>query len=241
MGYLANVNPKYFAAINLFAADKDVRFYLCGVRIEPHPVKGALLIATNGSAIAILHDPDGFCREPIIVGEIGKDLQRACKSSKPKLPYTEQRLWIGAQSAVLCEGREEPAHPFDSDVVHASRIKLIDAKYPDWRRILPKDHGDGVMPSVSPYYLARLSAAQDILEPVRIDKDYRRPVRLIGRGANVAVVARFPTMELADRFMAIIMPMTDDHDYRALLPAGLVIPKKRVKYRGAERVAEVVA
>lgn len=80
MDIIARVNPKYFAAINLFAAENDVRYYLCGVYIEPHPEKGAVIVATNGHIIGIIHDPEGFCAKPIIVGDITKPLISACRS-----------------------------------------------------------------------------------------------------------------------------------------------------------------
>lgn len=228
MGYLANVNPKYFAAINLFAGVKDVRFYINGVRIEPHPVKGAILVATNGHTMAAIHDPDGFCSQPIIVGSIGKDLLRACRSAKPAVPGADLRLWIDAQSAVIAEGHDEPAHPFDQYARHASRIELIDGKYPDWRRVLTgasQRHSQD-FPAVNPAYLALIDEAASILCPAL--KGWRAPVRLFGRGETVSIIARIPYMEMVDRFVAMVMPMTDEYCYSGVLPTAF---KPRVSSR----------
>src|SRR5690606_12660465 len=128
MNYLARVNPKYFAAIELYAAKNDIRYYLNGVRIEPHPQQGAVIVATNGYRLAAIHDPDGWCEEPIIVGDIPRSLVAACKAKDNELTFTTpKQLWVSKTSAVVmgCDDTEPPQDPFNPMALHATRITLI--------------------------------------------------------------------------------------------------------------------
>src|SRR5690554_4169346 len=138
--YIAKVNPRYFAAAQLFAAVSDIRFYLNGVRLEPHPEGGAIIVATDGHTMAVLYDPEGYVREPIIVGGITKGLISACKAKGNPVRFTRpERLLIGRKCAVVSGHKSQEPDPFDPMALHAEKIELIDANYPDWRSALPVD------------------------------------------------------------------------------------------------------
>ncbi|HCK4895383.1 TPA: hypothetical protein N0H42_000458 [Pseudomonas aeruginosa] len=57
MELLARAKAHYLAAVSLFMAHNDVRYYLNGISIEPASQGGVLLIATNGHHIGVMHDP----------------------------------------------------------------------------------------------------------------------------------------------------------------------------------------
>src|SRR5690554_6753006 len=160
--YIAKVNPRYFAAV------RDVRVYLNGISIEPHPAGGAIIVGSNGATLAAIHDPEGYVREPIIVGGITRSLLSACKVKGNPLTFTRpQQLLIGKTCAVVTghTDREPEPDPFDPLTLHAERIDLIDASYPNWRRIMPVDRKDELcrFPVLNANYLARLSDAYRIL------------------------------------------------------------------------------
>lgn len=239
MEFLARVNARYFAGIQLFAAQQDVRYYLNGVSIEPHPEKGAVIVATDGYRLAAIHDPDGMCKEPIIVGEITKGLISACKAkgSLPRMTIPGH-LWISRNGALLTNsfaGEQPPVDSFDATVLHASKITLVDGKFPDWRKVIRQRvvaRGEP-MPSVNAEYIAAVSEACRIMSPTA----RKRPIiRLTGTGSTGVVIARSHDFDLAERFVAAIMPCRAE-DPKTLLPTWMAPKAKpRLKYRGSELV-----
>jgi DNA polymerase III sliding clamp (beta) subunit (PCNA family) len=63
----AVVNADLFRIVYSCVSTEETRYYLNGVHVEPHPVKGAILVATDGHRMLIAHDKDGSCSGPIIV------------------------------------------------------------------------------------------------------------------------------------------------------------------------------
>lgn len=51
-------DPRHLVALAPFIAQHDIRYYLCGLRVEPAPV-GVYLVATNGHMLAVVHDASG--------------------------------------------------------------------------------------------------------------------------------------------------------------------------------------
>lgn len=227
MKVVAKVNRKYFAAINLFSAVKDIRYYLNSVYIETHPEGGAILVATDGHRMGIIHDPDGYTEKPIIVGEISKQLISACK----KKSLIDLDLFVGERGCVVGPSIEkgEEMDPFGQMVSHMSRIQLIDAKYPDWRKVLPKKEGrEQRFPALNPKYLAALHEAAEILVPGKRGS----ALELFSSGRDTGVVARINSFEIDQRFVGIIMPTHTDSP-KSILPEWLT-PKQEDE-KGGEK------
>lgn len=76
---IARVKAAYILALELIRADKDVRYYLNGINVKPHPVlPGVLLTATNGHMAMMIHDEQGYAsREFTLV--TSKQLINCCK------------------------------------------------------------------------------------------------------------------------------------------------------------------
>ncbi len=223
MDFLARVNPKYFAAINLFSAVQDVRYYLNSVYVEPHPEKGVVIVATNGHVMGLIHDPDGWAERPIIVGSITKALTSACMSKGSKKEATvPTALFISERGAVVHCGEEagRSIDPFSEFTTHLSRIDLIEAVYPDWRKVLPKKRDRSEQfPCIQAGYLALIERVAKILVgPNR----FATGIELESRGRDLSVVARFAHPELSDRFVGVIMPLRQDHSLPDILPAWLM-------------------
>lgn len=219
MKVIAKVNRKYFAAINLFSAVKDIRYYLNSVYIEPHPEKGVILVATDGHRLGVIHDPDGYTEKPIIVGEISKQLISACKK-KSLIPMD---LFIGERDCVVGPSLEkgEALDPFGQMVSHMSRIQLIEAKYPDWRKVLPKkEDREQRFPALNPKYLAALNEAAEILAPGK----WGAALELFSSGRDTSVVARINSADIDQRFVGVIMPLRTDSP-KTILPEWLT-PKQ---------------
>lgn len=208
---IARVNPKYFAAMSLFMAVRDVRYYLEGVFIEPHPIKGVTLVATDGHTLGVIHDPDGWVAAPIIVGGITKQLISACSAkgvehrlTVPKLLYISQHgAVVSGDGATYAE-----VNPFATLALHMSKIEIVDGKFPDYRRVidLKRDVG-GDYPCINSAYLARLHAVVKLLVP---NQKYGWGVELISSGRNTSTLVRFTQCDLEQRFLGLIMPMRND-------------------------------
>lgn len=234
MEFLARVNPKYFAAINLFAAVQDVRYYLNGVFIEPHPEKGAIMVATDGHRLGVIHDPDGWCSEPIIVGSISKQLISAC-TKKVSIKTLTSSLYISERGAVVneCEDKGQSVDPFSEFTTHLSKIEIIDAKYPDYRRVLPsKEDRSSRFPCVNQRYLSALCKTAEILTN---GSKFDSCLELFSSGRDTSLVARINYPDLCERFVGVIMPMRSDSPKSILpdwlMPAPEAAPEPKVKPR----------
>lgn len=244
MEFLARVNPRYFAGIERFAAAKDVRFYLCGVFIEPHPHGGVTIVATDGHIMAAAYDPEGWCAEPIIVGDITRPLLSACK--KRGLPSARaEQLWIAKDCAVVSSSAETepPPAPFGEAALHSSKISIIDGQFPDWRRVMPNDRTvrPAEFPAVNGRYLATVSEAVQIMADTHRSLNVNS-IRLYPDGDSLSVVVRSLDLDLADRFVALVMPVQADKLY-AVLPYFVKhapAPKPKVKPRVKVRAGEIV-
>jgi DNA polymerase-3 subunit beta len=236
MEYLARVNPKYFAAMALFMAKQDVRYYLNGISVEPHPDGGAIIVATDGHRLAVIHDPDGWCTQQIIVGEIKKPLLDACKK-RARRHYQEEApaaLWIGQHGSVVTrlpavQSGEKAEHLAPADLfgelcLFNCRTSIVDGVFPNWRRLLSmkRNRTADPFPTINAGYLNDVSLAQDII----LGKGsfgrgtYVRGVSIETVGANCSIVVRTLGSDLHDRFVALIMPMHQD-PAEAILPSFL--------------------
>jgi DNA polymerase-3 subunit beta len=208
---IARVNPKYFAAMSVFMAVRDVRYYLEGVFIEPHPEKGVIMVATDGHTLGLIHDPDGWVAAPIIVGGISKKLISACSTAGVEHRMTVPKLLYISQMGAVVTGDANifaEVNPFAMLSLHMSKIEIIDAKYPDWRKVvcLKREAGES-FPCVNAVYLARLASVAKLLIP---NHKYGQGVEMFFGERNTSVVARFTTHDLEQRFVGLLMPMHNE-------------------------------
>ena len=65
-----DVNAMLFKAARECQSSEETRYYLGGVYVQPHPERGALLVATDGHRLIAIHDETGICEKPAIVRTI---------------------------------------------------------------------------------------------------------------------------------------------------------------------------
>jgi DNA polymerase-3 subunit beta len=208
---IARVNPKYFAAMNVFRAERDVRYYLEGIFIEPHPEKGVILVATDGHTLGVIHDPDGWVAAPVIVGGISKKLISACASKGIEHRMTVPKLlYISQHGAVVTGDKQvfDEVNPFGPLALHMSKIDIIDGKFPDYRKVIGLNREvSATFPCINSLYLARLHAVAKILVP---SYKYGWGVEMISSGRDTTTLVRITSCELEQRFLAVLMPMRTD-------------------------------
>ena len=133
-------NIEYLPMLAAFASKIDVRYYLNGFHVKPHPEKGVILTATDGHCLVTIHDEDGFSDGDYIY-PISKDLVKA--ANKKHLPPI-QNIFINDGVAMLTsicdildtfttfEALDAQARKL---IAHIEFISPIDARYPNIGRV----------------------------------------------------------------------------------------------------------
>lgn len=111
------ITASIYNAALIAAAKNDLRFYLKGVRIEPAPQGGALIIATDGHRILVAHDA------------MAEDVETCI------LPLVKVPTKCDFINVTL--GDDQALFNFGATTVTAPKIE---GNYPDWRRVLPAEN-----------------------------------------------------------------------------------------------------
>ena len=78
------VASKYVSMIATFVSTEEARYYLTGIYIERHPVKGVVMVATDGHRMAVIHDENGlFKGKGGWICPVPEGVFRACRK-KPR-------------------------------------------------------------------------------------------------------------------------------------------------------------
>lgn len=122
-----NVNPDYLRGLTRICAEKDIRFYLNGVCLEIRP-RETRYIATDGHRLAILRDevPENEPDQVPAVLIIPRDVCKGAKRAMKKIPLVSLQ-YDAAQPLAECRIDEGASVVF----------RPIDAKYPDFTRVVP--------------------------------------------------------------------------------------------------------
>jgi len=193
MTSIFSIRSDYYRACAIFASTEEVRYYLKGVHIEPHPVEGVVLVATDGHRMLVAHDPDGYCDGHILVSISGEAL-KAGKGKKSDGPYG-RRFEAVSEDQVnvvsLTDGTRE-----------CECAWRVDGTFPDWRRVVPSNKKKmSGLPCFNPHYLADFAkVATELL--------IEKPVLLIQPSGpkDAALVT------LTNAFVfGLLMPVAADH------------------------------
>lgn len=214
---LARVTPRIFAAIDNFAAKNDIRYYLNGICIQRNPAGGIVVVATDGHVFGAIDDPDGWIADghnELIVARPTKRMVSAIKG-KQKILIPVDRLLIMKNCQVLACGQDVP--PFDPMSFFSDVSEIIDAKFPDWRRVIPRCTATGASepetaPLGQPYFghakLGQFVAAAEMLEAKSGGSAYMHTETF---GPNTASIVRISCSTIdPGRFIGVIMPIRVD-------------------------------
>lgn len=130
-----------------FKANEDIRYYLNGIAIEPVASGGALLIATNGHVMAILHSPTAAADKPRVLA-IPTKLPELIDAVGGKRDSDELHVENEQSHLTLYDG--------DGDRLILAGPAFIDGRFPDWRMVCPKpdDLVEGLVNVIDAKYLA---------------------------------------------------------------------------------------
>ena len=130
MTNLIEVNAILFRAAAECQSTEETRYYLNGVYITPHPVKGIVLTATDGHRLISIHDEQGKCSTPKIVyidpkAIDGKAMAAMRRAMMADTPAVEPVLQICINEAGIAT----------VGTYRSLKSCFIDGTFPDWHRI----------------------------------------------------------------------------------------------------------
>jgi len=230
------VNADLFRRAMCCISKEPTRYYLNGVHIEPHKDGGALLVSTDGHRLIVIYDKDAIIEGGSAIIKLDPAMFKA-KSSLPK-------ALVGARRHVVVSGNriaymvgeyltvdkrvtgldidkmfDRVAAPDMAVIALQWSDCIIDGKFPDWRRVVPKQIvDDAKIGEFNAEYLRELARA------------------LSGNGEATRVLASsqddgsphfvFGTASMVDGF-GIILPMRGRCS-KSAIPAWMDEPERVV-------------
>jgi hypothetical protein len=154
---MIRTNADLFRLANMCASKEETRYYLNGVLIEPHAVKGVILVATDGHRMVVIHDETGHADESAIV-HLSPEALKACKPGRNERRLLEVTdIAPGKGSAWIKVSRQFPKYDntwSEPELTAVSANCVVDGTFPHWQRVLPKITEERTAPSFNTGYLA---------------------------------------------------------------------------------------
>lgn len=220
-------DAKAIAPLALFMARNDIRYYLNGMYVSPHPQGGVYIAATDGHRLAVWRDPQGHCDQPRILAISPELIAAAKKKHKAEVPFHDKRISYENGRLVLAQWNTTDGKAKDGWTptalieLHIQPGKAdIDGTYPNMWRVIPKE--EDLVPVLHGHmqaqYLKDLGAVSALLGGGKQSWMWHFST---GAGGNGAVLTRFSA---ADNFMVITMPCRGHSSASGPLPDCFVRP-----------------
>ena len=227
MQYTLTVSLSTLRAARTHSADKDVRYYLCGVYLD---TKAGKVVATDGHRMLVAHARGvRSAGAPVIIPNDLLDAalkqfngEYARGKSLGAVPVTV--TIDGAQLSIATPTGQVTGRP-------------IAGEFPDWRRVVPQGE-PGVLdqaPAVYQWsYITDACEALSIARNVAKSKTGRHEIRVYQRGEFPAIVC-----DATADVLVIVMPMRHDVPADAAVTACRMAHDDALPYSDdtAERVA----
>lgn len=143
----ATIPLAYLKAIRLFAAEKDVRYYVCGVLVTD-----GMIVATNGHYLAQIECKNLAGFPAMIIPNQALDFYFK-KNGRGDPKYVTISLSIG-------KGAYQPGM---LSALHREEFKPVDGVFPDFKRIMPQHTEMGPAAQFNWSYLALFEKAAILL------------------------------------------------------------------------------
>jgi hypothetical protein len=135
------VSTACLLAASVAVSTEETRYYLHGVAVQPHPVQGVILIATDGHRMMVVHDPNGYTPRDCILSmnwkakglkPVSRELGTRCLV----VDLEENPVPKAADILKLCDTNN--AERWDggtpADVIMVTEIA---GTFPQWQRVVP--------------------------------------------------------------------------------------------------------
>lgn len=105
--------------IKPFAAQNDIRYYICGINVRPCAQGGVMLAATDGHRLVAIYDETGKAEREVT------------------LRFNVPRAVTKFPARVLIEGKRLVIRSNDTELFVQAGDAEIDGKFPDWLKVVP--------------------------------------------------------------------------------------------------------
>ena len=209
------VSAELFDLAYTAVSKEETRYYLNGVHIEAHPVKGALLVSTDGHRMVCIHDAEGVCETPAIV-KLPAYVRRLCKDKKASLGIDRAILEVDAgqnSATVIVETTTPQGSVTRTTPLVTAHNVLIEGTFPDWRRVIPQGEMEPMhLSAFNPRLLADLGAfGKKFATGGFSGKGAMYFLRQKGKDGIDPTLVRFSGI---DHVFAVLMPMRADFDVK---------------------------
>ena len=147
-----HISRNKLKAAAIFAAAKDVRYYLCGILIESTPMQ-TRVCATDGHALFCAKDDAKDDNAGTFTGIVPNDTVKQILAWKA--PYKDAPVIFTTNDDIAGEHRAEWAG-------NTAVFKLLDGKFPEYARVVPTDVS-GEASHFNPDLLIRCKKAAEAL------------------------------------------------------------------------------
>lgn len=173
----ARITAKFIPMLFEFMAKKDVRYYLCGMHIQPFAEGGTILTATDGHRAIMIWDEHGIADGDYIL-PLSKDIKQfAGKREAGCVEFFDNAAWVvndqiknGRSSFPITEWREREIGDFRLDpieepangqitarIAHVEPAHPIDGDYPNTVKLFKEFKcGEVSEIGVNPKYIGAL-------------------------------------------------------------------------------------
>lgn len=197
----AIVNANLFRIVSDFISTEATRYYLNGVLIQKHQLKGVNLVATDGHRMMVIHDEDGETTLEDVIVRLDKATMNACKPTKGDASPRLLKIEGEGFASVIFDPKENYS-------VAQCKDCIIDGTFPDWRRVIPRDDIEHAPATFNGKYIVDFCKAAEGMAVTKVG-----PVRIISKGDGPALI-RFSK---APNAFGVLMPMRGgEHDENTL-------------------------
>jgi hypothetical protein len=187
---MIEVNATYFRAAAQCQSQEDSRYYLQGVYIQPHPIKGAVLTATDGRRLISIYDKEGECSAARIIAIDPKAIDDRAMSAMTKAKIVAPKVRVDDDGIATI------------GTYRSLKTCVIDGSFPDWitaaiKPVLQSEIDGKYTPaSFNHEYLVSFSKIARMLGNASI--------RMISFSESGQALIRFGDVDFA---FAVLMPM----------------------------------
>lgn len=200
-----------------FAAKRDVRYYLNGICVMPHPTApGCIVVGCDGHRLAMWYDENGKCSRRVVL-TVSKELIAASRKRNKLIP--------GDRRVQLESGRLVLKAWYYELYIQAGQAEVTDGggNYPNVWRVVPPQESmvPGLHGSMNTEYLADLGCVGRLLS-MPAQRNHGSTWGALdhysnGSDGNGSVLTRFFS---APNFIVITMPMrADEYPRKQPVPA----------------------
>lgn len=203
---MIEINSAHFAAIALFKAKNDIRYYLNSVMLETGP-KGAYLVATDGNAIAVARVSTAALPEAQVL--IGADIVAMLAKQKNAIFVVTMPEQTGKY-----DGEKKRKISIETLATGGASTMVIDESegiFPDWRRVARHETSDKIA-FFAPDLIARVDDAARLIKGTKKGTPAAH-IRPGGDGCG------FATLDYDGNACAWVMPMRFTADEMISSPA----------------------